>query len=132
MRISDWSSDVCSSDLSRDGKPMAEPVHPVIAVDRVRYVGDQVAMVVADTYRAAQDAAERVEVEYEVLPATASAVAALAPEAPRVWEEASDNLCYDWEIGNKDAVAAAFAGAEHVTRPEFVKDRKSTRLNASH
>src|SRR3546814_17809817 len=81
-------------------------------------------MVVADTYRAAQDAAERVEVEYEVLPATASAVAALAPEAPRVWDEASDNLCYDWEIGDKAAVDAAFAGAAHLTRLEVVHNRR--------
>src|SRR3546814_20068920 len=80
-------------------------------------------MVVADTYRAAQDAAERVEVEYEVMPATASAVAALSPEAPRVWDEASDHPCSDCEIGDQPAVDAAFAGAAHATLLEFVNNR---------
>ncbi len=108
---------------SRDGSPMVEPVHPVIAVDHVRYVGDQVAMVVAKSRREAQDAAERVEVDYEVLSAAASTADAMSPGAPRVWEQAPNNVCYDWELGDKAAVDAAFGKAKHVTRLQLVNNR---------
>ncbi len=108
---------------SRDGKPMVEPTHPVLAIDRVRYVGDQVAMVVAESRRAAQDAAERVEVDYEVLPAVVSTAGATAAGAAQVWDEAPNNICYDWEIGDKAATDAAFARAAHVTRLELVNNR---------
>ena len=85
---------------SRDGKPMVEPPHPPLAVDTVRYVGDHVAVVVAETRRQAQDAAELVDVDYQELPAVASPVEAVRSGAPQVWQQAPGNLCYDWELGD--------------------------------
>lgn len=108
---------------SRDGKPMVEPPHPPLAVERVRYVGDHVAVVVAETRRQAQDAAELIDIDYEPLPAVASITEAMKPNAPQVWEQAPGNLCYDWEIGDRAAVDAAFAKAHHVTRLELVNNR---------
>src|SRR3546814_6770785 len=111
MRITDWSSDVCSSDL------------PGLCKDRVRFVGDAVAFVVAETVAAAKDAAELIEVDYDPLPAVTDAKAALAPDAPRVWDEVPGNVCVDFELGNAEAVEAAFAKADHVTRMEVVNNR---------
>src|SRR3954452_24969127 len=89
---------------SKDGNPMAEPPHPVIAVGKVRHVGDPVAVVVAETRQAAKDAAELVEVDYTDLPAAATMRDALAPGAPTVHDDVSGNLCYDWQIGDKAVV----------------------------
>ncbi len=108
---------------SRDGKPMVEPPHPPLAVDRVRYVGDHVAVVIAETRRQAQDAVELLKVDYEPLPAVASVADAVAPGAPLVWDQAPGNLCYDWEIGDAAAVDAAFAKAHRITRLELVNNR---------
>ncbi|HLY51790.1 MAG TPA: xanthine dehydrogenase family protein, partial [Steroidobacteraceae bacterium] len=100
---------------SIDGTPMKEPKHPIIAESRVRHVGDQVALVVADSLAAARAAAALIEVDYEVLPAvTDTATAATAATA--VHDEAPDNVCYTWAIGDKSAVDAAFSRAAHVTR----------------
>src|SRR5215831_9958896 len=78
---------------SKDGSPMAEPPHPVLAVDRVRYVGDPVAVVVAETLGQARDAAELVNVAYAEEPAAVDPVDALQPGAPQVRDEAPGNLC---------------------------------------
>jgi len=100
----------------REGKHIIKPPRPVLAARKVRHVGDALAMVVADSALAAQDAAELVEVEYRDLPAVVSAEAALAPGAPQLHEEAPGNLAFDYESGNEEAVKAAFAQAAHVTR----------------
>jgi carbon-monoxide dehydrogenase large subunit len=100
----------------RGGKHIIKPPRPVLAASKVRHVGDAVAMVVADSPLAAQDAAERVEIEYRDLPAVVTAEAALAPGAPQLHEEAPGNLSFDYEAGNEEAVNAALAQAAHVTR----------------
>jgi len=99
---------------NKDGSPMAEPPHPVIAVGKVRHVGDPVAVVVAETRQQARDAAEAIMVDYAPLPAVATTPAALAPGAPEVHDGVKGNLCYDWHIGDKAAMEAAFAGAAKV------------------
>ena len=106
-----------------DGQPMKEPKHPILAQDRVRHVGDQVAIVIAETYNQAKDAAELVEVDYEVLPAAVEVRDAVKAGAPAVHAEAPDNKCYVWGHGDKAAVDKAFAGAHHVTKLEFVNNR---------
>ena len=100
----------------RGGKHIIKPPRPVLAARKVRHVGDAVAMVVAETPLAAQDAAELVEVEYRDLPAVVSAEEALAPGAPQLHEEAPGNLAFDYEAGNEEAVKEAFARAARVTR----------------
>jgi len=100
----------------RGGNHIIKPPRPVLAARKVRHVGDALAMVVADSAQAAQDAAELVEVEYRDLPAVVSAEAAFAAGAPQLHEEAPGNLAFDYEAGNEEAVKAAFAKAAHVTR----------------
>jgi aerobic carbon-monoxide dehydrogenase large subunit len=106
-----------------NGQPMKEPPHPVLAQGKVRYVGDQVAVVIAETQDQAQDAAELVQVDYEVLPAVADGRLARAKGAPQLHEIAPDNTCYVWTLGDKAAVDAAFAKAAHVTKLDFVNNR---------
>ncbi len=106
-----------------DGTPMKEPPHPVLAKGKVRYVGDTVALVVAETRDQAKDAAELIEVDYEVLPAVVNPVDALKPGAPQIHDEAPGNKCYTWSIGDKAAVDAVFAKAAHVTRLDLVNNR---------
>jgi carbon-monoxide dehydrogenase large subunit len=107
----------------RDGTPAFTTRRPALARDRVRHVGDPVALVVAETREQAADAAELVAVDYEPLPVVASTVAATRPGAPAVWDEAPDNVAFVWETGQRDAVARAFEGAAHVTRLEYVVTR---------
>jgi carbon-monoxide dehydrogenase large subunit len=102
---------------------MKEPPHPCLAPDKVRHVGDQVAVVIADTQEQARDAAELVEVDYEVLPAVVDAVKARAKGAPVLHDIAPDNTCYVWSIGDKAKVDAEFAKAAHVTKLEFANNR---------
>jgi carbon-monoxide dehydrogenase large subunit len=106
-----------------DGKPMNEPPHPVLAQGKVRYVGDQVALVIAESLNQAKDAAELIAVDYEVLPAVVNCVDALKPGAPQIHEEAPGNKCYTWALGDKAAVDAAFAKAAHVTKLDIVNNR---------
>ena len=94
---------------SRDGAPFLIAPHPVLAFDKTRYVGEPVAVVVAETLWHAIDAAERLAVEYVPLPAVVRSADALAPEAPLVWEEHGTNLCVDSETGDKAATELAFA-----------------------
>src|SRR5579863_2117487 len=118
------------ADLAQDGigsipcmsgvANMATPPRPAIAAvvgGRVRHVGDTVAMVVAETVVAARDAAERIAVDYEPLPAVVDTGQALEPGRPAVWPEEADrhpgNLCFDWEIGDRAAVTRAAAAARH-------------------
>jgi carbon-monoxide dehydrogenase large subunit len=108
---------------NKDGSPMAEPPHPVLAIGKVRHVGDPVAVVIAETKAQARDAAELVSVTYDVLPAAATIEAALKPAASPVHDEVAGNVCYDWHIGDRDATEAAFAGAHKVGRLELVNNR---------
>jgi carbon-monoxide dehydrogenase large subunit len=107
----------------KDGSPMKEPPHPPLAATKVRYVGDAVAVVVAETRAQAKAAAQLVHVDYEELPAVASTAAAVAKGAPLVHDEAPGNLCYDWELGDEAATAAAFAKAHHVAKLDLVNQR---------
>src|SRR5689334_19870627 len=106
-----------------NGQPMKEPPHPCLAQGKVRYVGDHVAVVIAETYFQAKDAAELVEVDYETLPAVVDVADARKAGAPAIHEIAADNTCYVWAIGDKSAVDKAFASAHNVTRLEFVNNR---------
>ncbi|MGG5811187.1 xanthine dehydrogenase family protein molybdopterin-binding subunit [Falsiroseomonas sp. CW058] len=108
---------------NKDGTPMAEPPHPVIAIGKVRHVGDPVAVVVAETRAQARDAAEAIVVDYDPLPAVATTEAAIAPGAPLVHDGAPGNLCYDWHIGDKAALDAAFARAARVVKFETTNNR---------
>jgi carbon-monoxide dehydrogenase large subunit len=108
---------------SKDGSPMVEPPHPAIAHERVRHVGDQVAVVVAETKDQAREAAALVEVDYEELPAVATIAQAIRPGAPLVWDQAKGNTCYDWHLGDKAATDAAFAKAHKVVALEVVNNR---------
>ncbi len=106
-----------------DGKPMNEPPHPVLAQGKARYVGDPVALVIAETPNQAKDAAELIDVDYEVLPAVVNIVDALKPGAPQLHDGAPGNKCYTWALGDKAAVDAAFAKAAHVTKLDIVNNR---------
>jgi aerobic carbon-monoxide dehydrogenase large subunit len=107
----------------RDGSPMYKPRYPILAEDRVRWVGDYVAFVVAETVAQALDAAEMIAVNYEELPSVTSTAEAPKPGAPRVWEDCPDNICFVELIGDKAAVDAAFARAARVVRHRFVVNR---------
>ena len=110
---------------SNDGQPMKEPPHPILALDKVRYVGDHVAMVVAETLQDAKNAAELVEVEYEVLPAVVSIQDVSNPKRhnPTLHEQAPDNKCYHWAIGDEAQVDVAFKGAAHITKIDLSNNR---------
>ncbi len=108
---------------SKDGSPMIEPPWPAIAADKVRFVGEIVAVAVAETAAEARDAAERVIVDYAPLPAVAAAAEANGPSAPQVHAEAAGNVCFDWEFGDKAATDEAFAAAHHVARLSLVNQR---------
>jgi carbon-monoxide dehydrogenase large subunit len=114
----------CLSALNnRDGSPCVMPPHPAIARDRVRHVGDTVALVVAESLAAARDAAESVAVDYEPLSAAVDTGRALEAGQPEVWDAAPGNLCFDWEVGDGAAVERAIAGARHRIVLELVNNR---------
>ena len=103
----------------RMGQKLLAPPRPALAQDRVRFVGEPIALIVADTPAAAQDAAELIQAEYEGLPAAASAKAALALGAPTLHDSVPGNLCFDFEYGDAAATQAAFAAAAHTVRLEL-------------
>ena len=108
---------------SKDGSPMNMGAWRPLAQETVRYVGDAVAIVVADSKAQARDAAEAVVVEYETLPVVTTAVEALKDGAPQLHPEAKNNLIYDWEIGDAAATDAAIASAAHVTEMKIINNR---------
>ena len=112
-----------SAVTNRDGSPSVMPPHPAIARDRVRHVGDTVAMVVAESVAAGRDAAELIAVDYEPLSAAVDTEHALDPGQPQVWDEAPGNLCFDWEVGDGAGVAQAMTGARHRIVLELVNNR---------
>src|SRR3954470_17363160 len=88
---------------SKDGSPMIEPPHFPLCKDKVRHVGDQVALVVAETYDQAKDAAELIDVTYNETKPVISLADADKPGQPQVWADAKNNTCFDWQIGDKAA-----------------------------
>ncbi|MGC9419936.1 MAG: xanthine dehydrogenase family protein molybdopterin-binding subunit [Rhodovulum sp.] len=109
----------------RHGEVMQEPGHPVLAQGKVRHVGDPIAVVVAETFEQARDAAEAVEVDIEELEPVLDMKAALSDGAPKVHDDLTSNLCYDWGFveENREAVNKAFDEAAHVTTLELVNQR---------
>ena len=108
-----------------DGSPMIQPPFRVLALDQVRFAGDAVAAVVAETRMAARDAADLVDVTYEALDSVTDAADAARPGAPPVWPEVPDNVSFLYELGDKQAVERAFARAHHVTRLAYRVSRVS-------
>jgi carbon-monoxide dehydrogenase large subunit len=108
---------------NKDGSPMAEPAHPVLAAGKVRHVGDPIAVVIAETKQQAKDAAEKLVIDFGELPAVATTTDAIKKGAPQVHAEAAGNICYDWEIGDKGAVDAAFAKAARTVKLDLTNNR---------
>jgi carbon-monoxide dehydrogenase large subunit len=108
---------------SKDGSPMKMAPHPALANGKVCHVGDQVAVVVAETLAQARDAAEKVKVDYAVLPAVADPAAAQRQGAPQIHDVAPNNTIYQWHLGDPKAVDAAFKAAKHVTKLDIVNNR---------
>jgi carbon-monoxide dehydrogenase large subunit len=112
-----------SGNRRRDGSPAYRPRYPALVKDRVRWVGDYVAFVIAATRDQAADAAELIAVDYDPLPAVVSTAEALEPDAPRVWDDSPDNASFTYLEGDKAAADAAFARAAQVVRHKFVINR---------
>jgi carbon-monoxide dehydrogenase large subunit len=108
---------------NRDGSDRADPPHPALADGFVRHVGDPVAFIVAETHQQARDAAELVNVEYDILPSCTDLGAAMDPGAAQVWPDAKNNIVFDWEIGNKAKTEELFGRAHHVARLTVVNNR---------
>ena len=109
--------------VNKDGSPMADPPRVVLATDKLAYVGQPIAGVIAESRLLAKDATELIEFDYEELPAVVDSVAAITPGAPQIWDEAPNNLSFDWAIGDEEATAAAFAKAAHVVEIDTVQNR---------
>ncbi len=108
---------------NRDGSKMQLPPRPLLQKDFVRYVGDSVAMVVAETPNQAKDAAELIFVDYEELPAISDTEAAAAPDAVKAWTDGPSNVCFDWEFGDEAKAEEVFQSAAHVTKLRLVNNR---------
>jgi aerobic carbon-monoxide dehydrogenase large subunit len=108
---------------SKDGSPMKVGAYPALAHGKALYVGDPVAVVIADTYAEAKDAAEKIVVDYGVLPAVVDTASASKPGQPQVHSLAPNNTVYNWHIGDKVATDAAFANAAHITKFDLVNNR---------
>ena len=108
---------------SKDGSPMAEPAHPPLVTDKVCHVGDQVAVVIAETRAQAKDAAEAIKVDYKELPAVIDMTAAIEKESTLTHDDVAANICYDWHLGEKEPVDEGFAKAKHVAKIDIVNNR---------
>jgi carbon-monoxide dehydrogenase large subunit len=108
---------------SKDGSPMKTEPSGALAQGKVRYVGDEVAVVIADSYTKAKDAAEKVAVSYAVLPAVVDPAAAAKPGAPQIHDVAPNNTVFNWHLGDKAATDAAVASAAHVTKIDLINNR---------
>jgi len=122
-QASGWGDLPVPGGLKRRDGSVFRPPYPALAIDRVCFVGDPVAFVVAETYVQALDAAERIAVDYEPLPAIASTAEATREGAPRVWDGCPDNVGFVQLFGDKAATDAAFAKADHVVKHRFVINR---------
>ncbi|HEY6834827.1 MAG TPA: xanthine dehydrogenase family protein molybdopterin-binding subunit, partial [Pseudolabrys sp.] len=124
VKASGWSDIPVPGGLKRrDGSPMYKPRYPILAETYVRWVGDYVAFVVAETQAQALDAAEMIAVDYDELPAITSTADAAKPDAPRVWADSPDNICFVELIGDKAKTDEAFASAAHVVKGNFTINR---------
>ena len=108
---------------NRDGSPGYIPPYPVLAQGRVRYVGEEIAAVVAESLDQARDAAELIAIDYDQLPAAVGTDRAVLKKTPRLWADAPDNVCLDWEIGDEKATEDAFARAARVVAVDVVNSR---------
>ena len=108
---------------NRDGSMMKMPPRPALAIGSARFVGDAVALVVAETAAQARDAAELIEIDWKELPAVGDIYAATKPGAGKVWDWAEGNRIFDWAQGDEAKTAAALKGAAKVIRLEFVNNR---------
>jgi carbon-monoxide dehydrogenase large subunit len=108
---------------SKDGSAMAEPKHAVLAEGKVRHVGDPIAVVIAETRDQAKDAVEQINIAFEDLPSVATVADAIKPGAPQIHDNAPSNVCYDWHLGDKTAVDAAFASAAKVVKLDLANNR---------
>jgi len=108
---------------NRDGTPAGETPRPLLAGARVRHVGEPVVFVVAESVNQARDAAETVEIDYDERPAVTDTRHAGDDGQPQIWDAIPNNTCFDWDSGDADAVAAAFAQAALVSRLELVNNR---------
>ncbi len=108
---------------NKDGSVMNEPPRRALAVGKALHVGDAVAMVIAETQSAAREAAELVEVSYDVLPPIVATARALDAGGAQVHDEAPGNLCFDWHVGDAQATEQAFAGARHIVSLDLVNTR---------
>jgi carbon-monoxide dehydrogenase large subunit len=106
-----------------DGGPAPKTDRPLLATDRVRFVGEPVALVIAETRAAGLEAAEAIAVEYEAMPLVTEPVAAMAAGAPAVWDDVPDNIGFLWKRGDADGADAALAGSAHVTSLDFTVSR---------
>ncbi len=114
----------CRSGLeNRDGTSRGDTAWSILAQGRVRHVGDPVVLVVAETLAAARDAAELVDIDYEILPAAVDTRNAAQPGAPMVWDDIKDNICFDWGQGDQSATTKAFDQAAHIVELELVNNR---------
>src|SRR4029434_8401588 len=111
--------------VNRDGTPRHDTPRPVLALGKVRHVGQPVALVVAETFTAARDAAEAIEVEYDPLPAVTEAKDAVSPGAPQLFDHIPSNIVFDWDndMGDVKATDAAFSRAARVATLELVNNR---------
>lgn len=110
---------------SKDGSAMNMGAWSALATDKVRYVGDAVAVVIADSIEQARNAAEAVEVDYKVLPAISQSVDGLASGAPQLHENAPGNVVFDWELGNEGPTDEALASAAFTTEMDIINNRLS-------
>ncbi len=107
----------------KDGSPMAEPKHPVLAEGKVRHTGDPVAVVIAASRTQARDASEGIIIDYDVLDAVVDMPQAVMEGTTSVHDDVGTNVCFDWALGDKDAVDEAFANADHVASLDLVNNR---------
>src|SRR6056300_2121662 len=108
---------------SKDGTPMREPAHPPIAKDKVRYVGEIIAVIIAETLEDAKNAAELIDVNYDDIPVIIDMQEALDNSKGLVHDEIESNVCYDWEIGDSEAVDKAISEAAHITSLDIRNNR---------
>ena len=107
----------------KSGAPMREPVRPILAADKVAYVGEPVAGVFAASRAAARDAAEHITLDLEELPVLTDSVQALTENAPRIWDDIPSNCAFASELGDAARVDAAFLEAAHLVRTDIVQNR---------
>lgn len=108
---------------NKDGSPCIMPPRPALTESKVRHVGDAIAIVVAETREKAIDASEQVLVEYEILSAAVETDRTDSANSDQIWRDAKNNVCFDWEAGNKDETDKAFSKAEQVVELDLINNR---------